>query len=72
MDSWAPMELKKMQLEMEQSLIDVIETRHVFEQFNKQSESMLPKVGEEVVNKITLKKRFPQSSEVECSRYKLQ
>lgn len=67
-DGWAPIELKKRLLEKEQSLEDVIEACQVYEQINKQSQSMLTKADEEVVNKISVKKRFPQSSEVECFR----
>lgn len=67
-DSWAPVELKKRLLEKEQSLDDVIEACQVYEEINKQSQSMLTRVDEEAVHSISSKKRFSQNPDAECFR----
>lgn len=67
-DSWAPLELKKRLLEKEQSLNEIVEACQIYEQINKQSQSLLARGDEEIVNKILSKKRFDQNPDAECFR----
>lgn len=68
-DTWAPLELKKRLLEKEHSVNEVMEACQTYEQVNKQSEGLLTKADEEVVNRISSKKRFTQNPDAECFRW---
>lgn len=67
-DSWAPNELKAKLLEKEQSLDNIIQACVVFEQINKQTQSMSSKSDQDTVNKISTVKRWHNTLEDECGR----
>ncbi|XP_017467975.1 PREDICTED: uncharacterized protein LOC108360273 isoform X2 [Rhagoletis zephyria] len=66
-DSWAPVELKKRLLEKEQSLDEVIGACQVYEQINKQSQSMFPKSDCEAVSKISSRQQIRDNCK-KCGR----